>query len=318
MKKVFLIMTLFGIVIFGENIKKSNFEIIKDSILKYYKKQKFVNNIIFGGLTEDGVETFSGYSADSDGVYIFFHGKDEKPYTGKFYNKVETGEMKNGKLTGKYIKIFLDNWTITRSYENGKVVKIKKEKELKILKSKDNLILENESDCIAFFYPDFIYKFENEKLSGKVKAKGCTLELKDGKLHGKYLAYYENTVLKRFEINYKEGKRHGAVINWNKDGNIIYENIFDNGNGKLKIIYDDLTVYSNYKENKLYGKVYTEFKEEPGFIHDEYYFYGVRVLKEEFEHLSKLEQNGKIKEIPEYLKKSGRKNALEAMDILSD
>ena len=138
------------------------------------------------------------------------------------------------------------------------------------------------------------------------------------KLHGKYLAYYENTVLKHFEINYNEGKRHGTAINWNKDGNIIYENIFDNGNGKLKIIYDDLTVYSNYKENKLYGKVYTEFKEEPGFIHDEYYFYGVRVLKEEFEHLNKLEQNGKIKEIPEYLKKSGRKNALEAMDILSD
>ena len=108
MKRVFLIMRLFGSAVFGENIKKSSFEIIKDSILKHYKEQKFINNSILGKLTENGVETFNGYNIDSDDVYIFFHEKDEKPYTGKFYNRVENGEMKNGKLTGKYIKIFLD------------------------------------------------------------------------------------------------------------------------------------------------------------------------------------------------------------------
>ena len=318
MKRVFLIMRLFGSAVFGENIKKSSFEIIKDSILKHYKEQKFINNSILGKLTENGVETFNGYNIDSDDVYIFFHEKDEKPYTGKFYNRVENGEMKNGKLTGKYIKIFLDGRTITRSYENGKVIKIKKEKELKILKVKDNLILENESDCMAFIYPDFVYKFENEKLSGKIKAKICTFELKDGKLHGKYLSYYENSSLKHFEINYKEGKLHGSAVNWDRNENIVYENIFDNGNGELKIMYDDMTVYSNYKENKLYGRAYAEFTEEPGFMHDQYYFYGVRVQKKEFEHLSKLEQSGKIKEIPGYLKKYNQRNALEIMDILSD
>ena len=317
MKKVFLVMILFGVFVFGNNREKSSFEIIKDRILEHYKEQKFINNYIFGKLTESGIETFNGYNIDSDDVYIFSYGKDENPYTGRFYNRIENGEMKDGKLTGKYIKTFMDNWIITRNYENGIVVEIKKEKELKILRSKDAMILENEFDCIVFIYPDFTYKFENKKLNGKVKGKKCSFELKEGKLHGKYLSYYENSDLKHFELNYEEGKRHGSVINWDKNGNVIYENTFDNGNGELKLIYDDMIIYGNYKENKLHGKAYTDFIEKSDFKYDEYYFYGVKILKEEnFDYLNKLEQSKKMEKIPEYLKKYGQRNTLEIMDIL--
>ena len=225
-------MLLTGATLFGNSMNKSSFEIIKDTIWKQYEKQKFEDNIIFGDITENGLETLIGYNIDSDGVYVFYHVKDEVPYSGKFYNRIENGEMKNGKLIGKYKKSFMDGRIITRSYENGKIIKLEKSKELKVLNSDEGLILENEYDCTAFVYPDFIYKFENKKLNEKVKAKRCSFELKNGKLHGKYLAYYEDTTQKHFELNYKDGKRHGLMINWDKAGNVIYESIFNNGNGE--------------------------------------------------------------------------------------
>ena len=163
-------MLLTGATLFGNSMNKSSFEIIKDTIWKQYEKQKFEDNIIFGDITENGLETLIGYNIDSDGVYVFYHVKDEVPYTGKFYNRIENGEMKNGKLIVKYKKSFMDGRIITRSYENGKIIKLEKSKELKVLNSDEGLILENEYDCTAFVYPDFIYKFENKKLNEKVKA----------------------------------------------------------------------------------------------------------------------------------------------------
>ena len=305
MKKI-IFMLLFSFMVFSDgNITD---KMLLDMI-KFQNADKLEDNYLFGDLHEDGLELISGYifSDIELGNYNYFY--NDKLYTGRIYNNLTDGRVKNGRLDGTLkITQFIKGETIIE-YNNGKVKEIKYERQLMGKKNGDDIFLEDIIDCVRYIYPEFEYKFEDEIVNGNVYSDRCSFSVKNGKLDGKFIVNYEGTKIKNFEIEFKDGVFDGKVRNWDKLGNLIYEGKMTDGTGEFKIIFEDMIVRFNYKKNLKYGENSYMFPNHENFWRNDYYFHGIRLHeKKDFINLEKLEKKNKTKEIYYYLKDMKRGN----------
>lgn len=305
MKKI-IFMLLFSFMIFGNG--NTTDKMLLDMI-KFQNGDKFEENYLYGDLDENGLKlTYNGIFSIYDFRNSNYYHNDEL-YTGRIYNKFIEGRVKNGRLDGLLKISRFDERATIINYDEGRIKEVKYEKQLTGKKNGEDIFLEDVVDCVSWIYPEFEYTFENKIVNGNVYSDRCSFSIKNGKLNGKFIENYENTKIKHFEINFKEGIFDGKVLNWDKMGNLIYESNMIDGTGKFKIIYEDIIFQSNYKKNLRYGENSYMFPNEENFWRNEYYFYGIRLRKkEDFINLEKLEKKNKIEKIYHYLRdmKNGR------------
>lgn len=302
MKKIFSIILFLNILVVFTYTSEENYNLIKVLILEKYINSDFKKTLLFGTLNEDGLEILPGLLIFSDDLNIFYY--NDQPYTGRVYNIYLEAEMKDGKLDGDAIMTFFDGRKITRTYKNGVLKSAEKIKKLNGKVSDNKIILENDSDCISYSYPEYIYRLNYENVTGNIIAEQCSFSIKNGKLDGKYIGKYRSSNMKKFELNFQNGNLEGRVINWDKDENIIYRSYIKNGTGEMKIIDEGIIFTYNYKNNKKHGLVSVNFINYPKMKKiEEYYFYGIKLHeKKDFEHLNELEKNKNIEKIPDYIK----------------
>ena len=299
-------MLLFSFMVFGDgNITD---KMLLDMI-KFQNSDKFDENYLYGDLHEDGFELVPGYffSFIELGNYNYFY--NDELYTGRIYNRLTEGKMKNGKLDGILKITQIDGRATIINYNKGRIKEIKYEKQLIGQRSGNDIFLKDTFGCVSYIYPEFEYKFENEIINGNVYSDRCSFSVKNGKLDGKFIVNYEDTKIKHFEINFKDGVFNGKVLNWDKMENLIYESNMIDGTGEFKIIYEDMLLKYNYKKNLKYGENSYMFPNHENFWRNDYYFHGIRLHeKKDFINLEKLEKKNKTKEIYYYLKDMKRGN----------
>ena len=82
------------------------------------------------------------------------------------------------------------------------------------------------------------------------------IQYKNGQLHEQQLAFYPNGTLKAI-LHFDNGILNGWKASWNKEGVLIEEGIYQQGNlngSFMKVLDNGKQILCNYKDNKLEGK----------------------------------------------------------------
>jgi antitoxin component YwqK of YwqJK toxin-antitoxin module len=148
--------------------------------------------------------------------------------------------------------------------ENFQEVKTSLIEQLKDSDACENLIkrvikTQNWDELKEFIIADiWLFIGYNIKLpNGDYKNANSKFTVIDGKVHGKYVRYYNNGTLE-FECSYVHGKKHGEYVRYYKHGQIEEKSTYKNGKrcGEHVIYKPDGNLYikCKYINNELHGK----------------------------------------------------------------
>ena len=139
-------------------------------------------------------------------------------------------EVKNNNINGNYY-FYYPNGKIKWSIEYSEGLKIGIWKRF----SENNLLIVE-------------IPYENDLAHGQIKKYSdgkfvAFMDFVKGKMHGKFIAYYENGILK-FDGTYLKDKLEGPFYHYDNEGNLDYIENFENGN------QNSLKIYKNGKLKK--------------------------------------------------------------------
>lgn len=188
---------------------------------------------------------------------LYYEVNQETPYTGKVFTKMEngqfilTGTLSKGFKSGEWIEYFENGQKATvKNYANdGKLngLSINYQENGQVYEE-INYLDDKKNGSMKRVFPDGNYNittYKDDIKEGKSVSYSKNKKLlystyfKDGKTHGEYKSYYEDTGKLKSSSNHKMGKLEGLKESFYRNGKIKSQIVFQNNRSTSKKKFDE-------------------------------------------------------------------------------